>query len=52
MYAIRSYYGELVAILGNFVNRAVVLTHKYYDGKVPAAGTYTDYDKEALAEIP
>ncbi|MCU4174462.1 methionine--tRNA ligase [Carboxylicivirga sp. N1Y90] len=43
---------ELVAILGNFVNRAVVLTHKYYDGAVPAAGELTDYDKETLNEIP
>ena len=29
---------ELVAVLGNFVNRALVLTHKYFDGKVPVAG--------------
>ena len=43
---------ELVAIFGNFVNRAVVLTHKYFDGKVPAAGTLTDVDKATLAEIP
>ena len=43
---------ELVAILGNFVNRAIVLTHKYYDGAVPAQGELTDYDKETLAEIP
>ncbi|MFP4557740.1 MAG: methionine--tRNA ligase subunit beta, partial [Bacteroidales bacterium] len=43
---------ELVAILGNFVNRALVLTHKYFDGKVPACGELTDYDKETLAEIP
>ena len=43
---------ELVAILGNFVNRALVLTHKYFDGKVPAAGELTDFDKETLAEIP
>ena len=43
---------ELVAILGNFVNRALVLTHKYFEGKVPAAGTLTDYDKEILAELP
>ncbi len=38
---------ELVAILGNFVNRAVVLTHKYFDGKVPTA----DFDQEVLAEV-
>ena len=43
---------ELVAIFGNFVNRAVVLTHKYFDGKVPAAGELTDVDRETLAEIP
>ncbi|MBR6457522.1 MAG: methionine--tRNA ligase [Bacteroidales bacterium] len=43
---------ELVAIFGNFVNRAVVLTHKYFDGKVPAPGALEDIDKEALAEIP
>ena len=43
---------ELVAILGNFVNRALVLTQKYYDGEVPAAGELTDYDRETIAEIP
>lgn len=43
---------ELVAILGNFVNRALVLTHKYFDGKTPALGTLTDYDKETIAELP
>ena len=43
---------ELVAIFGNFVNRAVVLTHKYFGGKVPACGTLLDVDKELLAEIP
>ena len=42
---------ELVAILGNFVNRALVLTQKYYDGVVPALGELTDYDKETLAAI-
>lgn len=42
---------ELVAILGNFVNRAVVLTQKYYDSKVPAAGTLEAYDQETLTEI-
>lgn len=42
---------ELVAILGNFVNRAVVLTHKYFDGIVPEAGTLEPIDKEALAEL-
>ena len=42
---------ELVAILGNFINRSVVLTHKYFEGKVPAAGMLTDYDRETLAEF-
>ena len=42
---------ELVAILGNFVNRAMVLVHKYFDGKVPACGELTDYDKESIAEV-
>lgn len=42
---------ELVAIFGNFVNRAVVLTHKYFDGTVPPAGTLGEADKAALAEI-
>jgi methionyl-tRNA synthetase len=42
---------ELVAILGNFVNRAVVLTHKYFDGKVPAAGELQPIDIEALDEV-
>ena len=43
---------ELVGIFGNFVNRAVVLTHKYFDGTVPAPGELQDIDKEALAQIP
>ena len=43
---------ELVAIFGNFVNRAVVLTHKYFGGKVPAAGELLDMDRAALDEIP
>ena len=42
---------ELVAILGNFVNRALVLTHKYFGGKVPVAGKLTDYDRESLKEF-
>ncbi len=42
---------ELVAVLGNFVNRALVLTHKYFDGKVPALGELTDYDKATLIEF-
>ncbi len=43
---------ELVAIFGNFVNRAMVLTHKYFGGKVPPCGALEDIDKEVLAEIP
>ena len=43
---------ELVAIFGNFVNRAVVLTHKYFDGKVPACGELLDVDRELLEQIP
>ena len=42
---------ELVAVLGNFVNRALVLTHKYFDGKVPACGDLTEYDKQTLSEF-
>ncbi|QIA06861.1 methionine--tRNA ligase [Draconibacterium halophilum] len=42
---------ELVAVLGNFVNRALVLTQKYYEGEVPARGELTDHDKETLTEI-
>ncbi len=42
---------ELVAIYGNFVNRALQLTQKYYEGVVPACGELTDYDKETLAEF-
>lgn len=42
---------ELVAIFGNFVNRAMVLTQKYYDGKVPALASMTDYDKEVMHAI-
>ena len=43
---------ELVAVLGNFVNRALVLTEKYFDGKVPACGELTDYDKDIIDELP
>ena len=39
---------ELVAVYGNFVNRALQLTQKYYDGVVPQAGELTDYDRETL----
>lgn len=42
---------ELVAILGNFVNRAVVLTQKYFEGKVPAQKELSDLDKKALADL-
>ncbi len=42
---------ELVAIFGNFINRVVVLTHKYYGGVVPAAGVLTDADKAVFAEL-
>ena len=42
---------ELVAIYGNFVNRALVLTHKYFNGKVPPLGHLTDIDEEMLREV-
>ncbi len=42
---------ELVAVYGNFVNRALQLTKKYYEGVVPACGELTDYDKETIAEF-
>ena len=42
---------ELVAVLGNFVNRALVLTQKYYEGEVPALGELNEVDKNTLAEI-
>lgn len=42
---------ELVAVYGNFVNRALVLTQKYYDGEVPAAGELTDYDHDTIREF-
>ncbi|MBQ4279990.1 MAG: methionine--tRNA ligase [Rikenellaceae bacterium] len=43
---------ELVAVLGNFVNRALVLTDKYFGGRVPAPGELTDYDRDTLGELP
>lgn len=43
---------ELVGIFGNFVNRAVVLTHKYFGGEVPSAANLEQADKEVLAAIP
>ena len=42
---------ELVAVYGNFVNRALQLTQKYYDGKVPECGTLTDTDRATLDEF-
>ena len=42
---------ELVAILGNFVNRALVLTQKYYSGVVPEAGELTEYDRATVEEL-
>ena len=42
---------ELVAIYGNFVNRALQLTQKYYQGVVPAAAELTDYDRQTIAEF-
>lgn len=42
---------ELVAVYGNFVNRALVLTHKYFGGIVPTCGTLTAYDEETLQEF-
>ena len=42
---------ELVAILGNFVNRTMVLTHKFFEGKVPSKGELTDLDRQTIAEI-
>ena len=42
---------ELVAVYGNFVNRALQLTKKYWNGVVPACGEMTDYDKQTLQEF-
>ncbi|MBO7466424.1 MAG: methionine--tRNA ligase [Bacteroidaceae bacterium] len=42
---------ELVAVYGNFINRALVLTQKYFGGKVPAAGVWTEYDKATVEEF-
>lgn len=41
---------ELVAVLGNFINRALVLTQKYFDNYVPALGELTGYDRETITE--
>ncbi|MGC6285784.1 MAG: methionine--tRNA ligase [Polaribacter sp.] len=42
---------ELVAIFGNFINRVVVLTHKYFDGIVPTPGEFTEIDEDTLATL-
>ena len=42
---------ELVAVLGNFINRALVLTKKYYDGVVPERGELTEYDEATIEEL-
>lgn len=42
---------ELLSIFGNFVNRTMVLTHKYYEGVVPAAGELSEYDRQTIAEL-
>ena len=42
---------ELVAILGNFVNRTIVLTHKFFEGRVPAQGTLSELDNSVIAEL-
>jgi methionyl-tRNA synthetase len=42
---------ELVAVFGNYINRTMVLTQKYFDGKVPALGTLTEYDQATIAEF-
>ncbi len=42
---------ELVAIFGNFINRAVVLTHKYYNGVIPEMGPLTPTDKKVIEEL-
>lgn len=42
---------ELVAVFGNFINRTMVLTHKYFDGKVPPMGKLTDYDRATIEEF-
>jgi len=42
---------ELVAVFGNFINRVVVLTHKYYEGIVPAPNEFTEVDEQTLTEL-
>lgn len=43
---------ELVAIFGNFVNRTFVLTHNYFEGKVPDQGILDEYDRQVLSRLP
>lgn len=43
--------GELLAILGNFINRTLVLTHKYYEGKVPEANTWGPVELETIEQL-
>ncbi|NIJ43808.1 methionyl-tRNA synthetase [Wenyingzhuangia heitensis] len=42
---------ELVAIFGNFINRVVVLTNKYYNGEVPVTGAFSEVDEDVLAQV-
>jgi methionyl-tRNA synthetase len=42
---------ELLAIFGNFVNRTLVLTHKYFEGNVPAIAEFSDYDRQTLEQM-
>ena len=42
---------ELVAVFGNFINRVVVLTNKYYDGVIPQPGEYSEVDEQTIAEL-
>ena len=42
---------ELVAIFGNFINRVIVLTHKYWHGKVPKQNSLNNYDDEILKKL-
>ncbi|MDR2843503.1 MAG: methionine--tRNA ligase, partial [Candidatus Symbiothrix sp.] len=42
---------ELVAVLGNFINRAMVLTHKFFEGKVPVQDELNEYDRHTIAEF-
>ena len=42
---------ELVAVYGNFVNRALVLTQKYFEGRVPARADWTNYDRQTIDEF-